>query len=75
MQPKNDYPPVIQDVTNAGTPEQVNAEWNDVIAKGTTPIQKFSLMKSMSIFTQEAHEAAMKGELSQDFYDLWTDDR
>lgn len=72
LQTKDDYPSFIQDVINAGTPEQVNAEWSDVIAKGATPMQKFTLQKSMSIFTKEAHDSAMKGELSTDFYDLWT---
>lgn len=72
LQTKDDYPPMIQDVINAGTPAQVNAEWSDVIAEGATPMQKFTLQKSMSIFTQEAHDSAMKGELSTDFYDLWT---
>lgn len=71
LQTKDDYPAMIQDVINAGTPEQVNAEWSDVIAKGATPMQKFTLQKSMSIFTKEAHDSAMKGELSTDFYDLW----
>jgi len=73
LQSKDDYPQVIQDVIDAGTPEQVNAEWNDTIAKGATPIQKFSLMKTFSIFTQEAHDAAMKGQLPSDFYGLWTE--
>lgn len=71
MATKNDYPPVIQQAGSAGTPEQVNAEWNDVIAKGATPIEKFSLMKSMEIFSTDAHEAAMKGELVTDFDALW----
>jgi esterase/lipase len=72
LQTKDDYPPLIQDVINAGTPEQVNTEWTDVIAEGATPMQKFTLQKSMSIFTKEAHDSAMQGNLSSDFYDLWT---
>jgi hypothetical protein len=73
LQTKNDYPPVIQDVYDAGTPEQVNAEWNDVIVEGSTPIQKFNLMKTLSIISSDAHDAAMKGELPSDFSTLWTE--
>lgn len=71
MATKNDYPPVIQEVGGAGTPEEVNAQWNSVIAEGATPMQKFSLMKSMEIFSTDAHDAAMKGELVTDFDTLW----
>jgi esterase/lipase len=71
LQTKNDYPAVIQNVGNAGTPEQVNAEWNGVIAEGATPTEKFNLMKSMSIFSADAHTAAMQGELVSDFNTLW----
>jgi dienelactone hydrolase len=73
LQTKDNYPAVIQDVINAGTAEQVNAEWNDTIAKGATPIQKFNLMKTFSIVTKEAHDAAMKGQLPTDFYSLWNE--
>lgn len=71
MATKDDYPAVIQQTAAAGTPEQVNAEWNDVIVQGSTPIEKFNLMKSMEIFSTDAHAAAMKGELVIDFDTLW----
>jgi flavodoxin len=60
-------------VINAGTAEQVNAAWNDTIAKGATPIEKFNLMKTFSIFTKEAHDAATQGRLPSDFYGLWNE--
>lgn len=71
MASKNDYPAVIQQTGSAGTPEQVNAEWNDVIAAGSTPIEKFNLMTSMEIFSTDAHDAAMKGQLVTGFDTLW----
>jgi dienelactone hydrolase len=71
MASKNDYPPVIQATAAAGTPDQVNAEWNDVIVQGSTSIEKFNLMKSMEIFSTAAHDAAVKGQLVTDFDTLW----
>ncbi len=71
MASKSNYPASILDTGSAGTPEKVNATWNDLIVQGSTPQEKFNLMKSMSIFTTEAHDAAMKGELVTDFNSLW----
>jgi esterase/lipase len=65
--PWNNYPSVIQTVASAGTPAQVNAEWNGLIVPGSTPEQKFDLMKSLEIYSQDAHEASMRGEVVSDF--------
>jgi esterase/lipase len=62
-----DYPTIIRDIAHRKTPSDVNSTWNATIVPGATPEQKFSLMKTLEIFTKEAHDAATRGDLVTDF--------
>jgi hypothetical protein len=63
----DNYPTVIQDVTKAGTPAQVDAAWANVIIPSATPEEAFNLKKSLEIFTVSAHDAAKRGEVPTDW--------
>jgi len=60
------YPPAIRSLLEHGTAAEKNSAWNDVVVAGATPEQKFALMKTFEIFTQDAHDAAKRGELVAD---------
>ncbi len=64
------YPPIVQDVAKAGTPEQVNAEWNSLIVPDSTPEETFSLKKSLEIFSAAAHDDVKQGKVPTDFGEL-----
>jgi pimeloyl-ACP methyl ester carboxylesterase len=62
-----DYPPIIRDIAHEKSPSDVNATWNATIVPGATPEQRFALMKTLEIFTKDAHDAGTRGELVTDF--------
>jgi cephalosporin-C deacetylase-like acetyl esterase len=62
-----DYPPIIRDIAGGSSPSAINSAWNATIVPDATPTQKFALMKTLEIFTQDAHAAAKRGELVTDF--------
>ncbi len=62
-----DYPPIIRDIAHENSADDINSAWNATVVPGATPEQKFSLMKTFEIFTEDAHAAAKRGELVTDF--------
>lgn len=66
------FPPIIRNCYVAGDPVKTNANWQ-VIAGGATPVEKFDLIKPMSIYSREAYAAACKGQLVTDFFTWYTD--
>ncbi len=66
----SNYPAVVQQVTNTGTPEQINAAWASVIVAGASPEDAFNLKKTLEIFSVAAHNAAMQGEIPSDWASL-----
>jgi dienelactone hydrolase len=66
----DNYPPVIQDISNQGTPEQINAAWNNVIVPGSTPEEMFNLKKTLEIYSVAAHDAAKAGQVPSDWASL-----
>ena len=66
------FPPVIRDCYVADDPARTNANWK-VIADGATPVERFDLIKPMSIYSREAYAAACKGQLVTDFHSWYTD--
>ncbi len=61
------YPPIVQDVTKLGTPEQVNAAWHNTIVADSSPEETFNLKKSLEIFTSAAHDDVKHGMVPTDF--------
>ncbi|HEY3670591.1 MAG TPA: alpha/beta hydrolase [Acidimicrobiia bacterium] len=61
-----DYPPIIREILTERNATDVNSTWNATIVPGATPEQKFSLMKTFEIFTEDAHDSATRGELVTD---------
>jgi pimeloyl-ACP methyl ester carboxylesterase len=64
------YPSFIRDISKTGTPEQINATWNDVIVAGSTPEEAFNLKKTLEIFSPEAHDQVERGEVPTDWASL-----
>jgi hypothetical protein len=61
-----DYPPFVRDILRTKDSTKQNATWNATVVPGSTPDQKFNLMKTFEIFTKGAHDAAKRGELVTD---------
>ncbi len=66
----DNYPSVVQNTANAGTPEQVNAAWANVILAGATSEETFNLKKTLEIYSVAAHDAAKQGIVPLDWASL-----
>lgn len=64
-----DYPEFVRN-TAKGSRDEVNDAWNKGIYPGADPAQKFTLKKSLEIFTPEAHDQVKAGGYPTDWYEL-----
>jgi len=68
----DNYPTVVQNTAKAGTPEQVDAAWAQVILPNVTPEQQFSLRKTLEIFSPVTHNQVIAGQLPTNWSELST---
>ncbi len=57
-------------MAEAGTKAEVNRIWQRDVIPNLPPEDKFTIMKRFEIFTREAHDAALAGEVVRNFYDV-----
>ena len=62
------FPEMLRRIADAGDEKTVNEIWRTQVIRDLSPVERFTIMKRCSMFSAKFHEAALRGEVSDDFY-------
>jgi esterase/lipase len=63
------FPEILHRVAGAGDSDAVNRIWRTQIINDLKPVERFTIMNKISIFSRKFEEAARAGRVGDDFYD------
>ncbi|HUJ13262.1 MAG TPA: alpha/beta fold hydrolase [Thermoanaerobaculia bacterium] len=64
------FPEILRHIADAGDAATVNQIWRTQVIRDLSPAERFTIMKRCSMFSPKFHEAALRGEVSDDFDSL-----
>jgi hypothetical protein len=64
------FPEFLRQLATAGSPQQVNDEWAELIVPGATPEERFTLKKRLEIYSAGALRQARAGDVPTDWAGL-----